>query len=80
MTKKYSLLAFDTFAQAKQAKDELLQACQGCDQLNVLVREEGNMDDPELLQVHSKIKVFAGAAWTLIHERRLADGWYNERH
>jgi hypothetical protein len=35
------------------------------------------MDDPDLLKLGL---VFAGAAWTLIHERRQAEGWYNSTH
>ncbi|MBP6218297.1 MAG: hypothetical protein KA436_06905 [Oligoflexales bacterium] len=74
---KYLYLQFDTFQQAKQAIPELIANCENCDQLNVVIREEGNMDDPELLGSHPKVKVYAGAAWTLIHERRQTDGWYS---
>lgn len=78
--KKYSLITFETFASAKLAKEDILKACQDCDQLNLLVKEEGNMDDQDLLQIHPKVKIFAGAAWTIIHERRVVDGWYEAKH
>jgi hypothetical protein len=42
-----------------------------------VIRAEGNMDDPKLLGIDNKVKVFAGAAWTTIHERRQEEGWYN---
>ena len=42
-----------------------------------MIRAEGNMEDPELLAI-GNVKVFAGTAWALIHDRRVADGWYNE--
>jgi hypothetical protein len=29
-------------------------------------------------ELSPKVKVFAGNAWTIIHERRKADGWYDE--
>lgn len=74
--KSFRLMLFDTFKQAKQQGSEIQAACPGCDQLNVVIREEGDMDDQELLGLDPKVKVFAGAAWTLIHERRRDDGWY----
>jgi hypothetical protein len=46
------------------------------EQLNVVIRAEANMDDPVLLMI-PKVKVFAGTAWALIHDRRIADGWYD---
>ncbi len=71
------MLIFKSFAQAKAEKDSIIEALTGCDQLNVVIRDEGNMDDPEILSIDKKVKIFAGAAWTLIHERRQADGWYD---
>lgn len=38
------------------------------------------MDDTDLLGIHTKVKVYAGEAWTLIHERRKEDGWYEITH
>lgn len=35
------------------------------------------MDDAELNSIG---KVFAGQAWTTIHERRIAEGWYLDPH
>lgn len=77
--KTYNLIFFDTFLKARQSKKEILEKSQNCDQLNVVIREEGNMDDPELLDIHPHVKVYAGQAWTTIHERRLAENWYKER-
>jgi hypothetical protein len=75
--KKYQVLVYDTFAEAKSDVERLRSTAAGCDQLNIVVRQEGNMDDPELMAFG---KVFAGAAWALIHDRRIADGWYNAPH
>ena len=72
----YRVLFFKTFQEARQAKDTIAAECQNTNQLNVVIKEEGNMDDPSLLGIDPKVKVFAGDAWTLIHERRLKDGWY----
>lgn len=78
--KKYLAVFFDTFPAAKSARDDLLAQCESCDQLNVAIKAEGNMDDTELLGIHTKVKVYAGEAWTLIHERRRDDGWYETTH
>ena len=75
--KKYNVLFFDSFPAAKSGTDQMKSLCQECDQLNVVIKAEGNMDDQDLLGVDPKVKIYAGEAWTLIHERRRDDGWYN---
>jgi len=60
---------------AKADLEQLAIKAKEFDQLNIVVKAEGDMDDPDLTKIG---KVFAGAAWTLIHERRVQDGWYNE--
>ena len=72
----YKVLFFDTFKSAKQAFEEIKTRCSGCDQLNIVIKAEGNMEDPELLSIDGKVKVFAGEAWSLIHKRREEEGWY----
>ena len=78
--KKYSFSFYETFAEARNHAREILSASQGCDQLNVVIRAEGDMSDPELVRISPKIKIFAGAAWALIHERRLEEKWYESPH
>ncbi len=78
--KKYNLIFFDTFADAKAAKDHIVELSSECEQVNVVIREEGNMDDPDLIGLSRKIKVFAGKAWTTVHERRLSEGWYGSSY
>lgn len=75
MTKRYGVAVFDTFMQAKSDLDALAAKAAEVDQLNVVIRAEGNMDDPDLTKI-ANVKVFAGTAWALIHDRRIADGWY----
>ena len=70
------MLFFDNLASAKSDRENILKQAQGVDQVNVVIRAEAPMDDPELMLPN--VKVFAGAAWTLIHERRKTDGWYEE--
>ena len=76
--KKYKLLLYETFKAAKEDSQNITSVSGQCDQLNVCIREEGNMDDPELSALGSQVKVFAGQAWTTVHERRSEDGWYDE--
>ena len=76
--RRYSLLIFDTLYEAAQAKERIEASCAECDRLNVVIREEGLRDLAEIETVNERVKVYQGAAWTLIHERRRDDGWYNE--
>ena len=65
---------FDTLDKAKTDLEKIKAKLTEYDQLNVIVRHEANMDDPEFAL--DGIKLFAGTAWALIHERRVEDGWY----
>ena len=75
--KRYGIVFYDTHAQAKEDSANLLEKAREVDQLNIVVRAEGTMDDPELLQYG---KLYAGEAWATIHQRRVDEGWYNEPH
>ena len=75
--RRYGIVFFDTLAAAKNDLPRLQEMARGYDQLNIVIRAEASMDDPELAAIG---KVFAGAAWALIHDRRVTDGWYNEAH
>jgi hypothetical protein len=72
--KTYGVIFFANFDQAKLQMDQIVAKKSEVDQLNIVIEAEGNMDDPDLV-IHGK--VFAGAAWTLIHQRRTEDGWYD---
>jgi len=74
--KRYAVAIFDTVQAAKADLENLMAKAAEVDQLNIVIRAESNMDDPDLSTL-PKVKVFAGAAWTLIHERRISDGWYD---
>lgn len=71
------VLFYSTFAEAYRHKDQMSAAAEEYDQLNVVIEQEGAMDDPQLLEVSPQLKLFAGAAWWLIHQRRHEDGWYD---
>ena len=74
--KRYGVVIYDTIQAARADIPTLTEKTNDVDQLNVVIRAEGHMDDPELTTI-PKVKLFAGTAWTLIHERRLQDGWYD---
>lgn len=65
---------FETLDQAKKSIDQLKEAKQSVDQLNIVIRAEAPMTDEELLQIGN---LYAGEAWTIIHERRKEEGWYD---
>lgn len=75
--RRYGIIFYETLAAAKADISKLQEMARGFDQLNIVIRAEASMDDPELSAIG---KVFAGAAWALIHDRRVAEGWYNEAH
>lgn len=75
---KYSVLFYESFAEVLQQKESIIHKCSGCDQLNIVIRAEGDMDHTEILAFNPKVKLFAGAAWYLIHKRREEDGWYDQ--
>lgn len=75
--RSYKVIFFDTVSQAKADMDNLRALAANCDQLNIVVRAEGAMDDADLNSIG---KLFCGAAWALIHERRRDDGWYDTHH
>jgi hypothetical protein len=76
-TKKYGLIFYETLQAARNDTVALKELSSQYDQLNIVVRAEVTVETPELLPFG---KVFTGAAWALIHERRKQDGWYDESH
>ena len=88
--KRYGVLFFDSPAEARQNWSKVTVALESVDQLNIVLRSEpqpgaGTTDlypddlpiEAEQAQERESIKIFSGAAWTLIHERRREDGWYD---
>ena len=75
---KYSILFYDNFDLVLLDEKNIQETCHSCDQLNIVVSQEGDMDRQEILSLNSKIKLFAGKAWTLVHTRRKDDGWYSQ--
>lgn len=74
-SKSYALAVFASFLEAYSAVDQLRAFAASFDQVNIVIEQEGDMADPKLCEVGV---VYAGAAWALIHQRRLESGWYEE--
>jgi hypothetical protein len=75
--KRYGVIFYESHALAKDDRPRLAELKTEFDQLNIVIKAEGSMDDPELVAFG---RVYAGEAWHLIHRRRVDDGWYNEMH
>lgn len=75
--KRYGVVFYSTLQAAKDDGPQLLERAKEVDQLNIVIRAEAPMDDPELLQYG---KIYAGEAWALIHDRRVEEGWYETPH
>lgn len=75
--KKYGLIFYETLQAARADTLNLQTLSSQFDQLNIVIRAEVTTDTADL---GSYGKVFTGAAWALIHERRKQDGWYDEPH
>ena len=73
----YAVTFYETHADAKRDGEALTEKSKAVGQLNIVIRAEGDMDDPELTKFG---KVYAGAAWALIHDRRVEEGWYEKPH
>ena len=59
----------------KAASETIAESCNGCDQVNVVIKAEGNMEDPDLLGIDPKVAVFAGEAGiSFIQEGKKTDG------
>ena len=74
---RYGVVFYETLIAAKNDKDTLKKKATSLDQLNIVIKAEADMDDPELTSIG---KVYAGKAWSHIHEQRVLEGWYIELH
>lgn len=73
--KHYGILQFESFKEAKEKLDQIKERQSQVDLLNIVIKQEGDMNDPELTNYG---RVYAGAAWSDIHQRRLDEGWYEK--
>lgn len=73
----YGVAFYETLTAAREDIDALKLKARSVDRLNIVVKAEADMDDTELNRVG---KLFAGKAWHTIHERRVYEGWYIDRH
>ena len=69
-------LFFDSFSEAKNSEDKILPLCEKYKQVSLVIKEEGDMDDKDLLGLHPAVKIYAGVAWTKVHEMRKDEDLY----
>lgn len=74
----YGYLYFDTFAAAIAAANEIEKQAKTVDQFHIVIKEEGDMSNIHLTSIAENCVVLAGAAWSLVHNRRKASGWYED--
>jgi len=74
--KKQKVVFFETVVHAIAQKEMLEKLSKEVEQLNIVIKAEGDRSVPELVQYG---KVFRGEAWTIIHERRVEDEFYKEK-
>ena len=72
--KKYGVVFYDNLQKAKYEIEDIQAKAREVDQLNIVIKAEGEMNDPDLIQYGI---LYAGEAWHLIHTRRMDDGWYS---
>lgn len=76
-SKRYGLVFYETLQAARNDLKNIEELAKQFDQLNIVIRAEVTTETNDIAQFG---KVFTGAAWTLIHERRKQDGWYDAPH
>lgn len=74
MPRTLKVLFFKSLQEARQNLAQLEQEKSSCEQLNIVIKDEGPINDEELSRLGT---VYAGEAWTLIHQRRMEEGWYS---
>lgn len=72
----YDVLFYKTLREAEADQERIRARSAAVDQLNVVVEAEDLTEDYPFADV---AELFCGAAWTLIHRRRVDDGWYSDR-
>ena len=73
LEKAYGVLFFSTIQEAMAKQKEIKAKSVEYDQLNIVIKQEGNRVIPELEALG---KVFLGEAWSIVHTRRQEDGFY----
>lgn len=72
----YDVLFYKTLREAEADEPRIRAKAAAVDQFNVVVEAEDLTEDYAFSDV---AELYCGAAWTLIHRRRVEDGWYSER-
>lgn len=76
LPKTYDVLFYKTLREAEADQPRIRAKSGHVDQLNVVVEAE---DLTEEFAFSDVAELYCGAAWTLIHRRRVEDNWYADR-
>lgn len=72
----YDVLFYKSIREAEAHQADIRAKAHLVDQMNVVLEAEDLIEDYSFADA---AELYCGAAWTLIHRRRVEDGWYSER-
>lgn len=72
----YDVLFYKSLREAEADQQKIRAKASSVDQMNVVLEAEEIIEEYSFADV---AELYCGAAWTLIHRRRVEDGWYKER-
>lgn len=74
---KYGVVFYENTRAALSDLEAIKQKRGEVDQLNIVLKDESQDEDPTLADIGT---IYAGSAWALVHERRVAEGWYEKEY
>lgn len=72
----YDVLFYKSIREAEAHQADIRAKAHLVDQMNVVLEAEDLIEDYSFADA---AELYCGAAWTLIHRRRVEDGWYSDR-
>lgn len=72
----YDVLFYKSIREAEAHQADIRAKAHLVDQMNVVLEAEDLIEEYSFADA---AELYCGAAWTLIHRRRVEDGWYSER-
>lgn len=77
LPKTFDIDFYSTLSEAERNLESISAKAKLVDQFNMVIEAEDPVDLNSPLIEHGV--VYCGNAWTIIHRRRVEDGWYSER-
>jgi hypothetical protein len=73
LVEKIKVEFFNRQEEPLERKDSLIELSKTADRLYLVIKQENIANEEELANLSSKIKIYYGEAWYLIHKRRLEE-------